>query len=412
MKVLLIKIFSFLIGLFIIISLIYYIYINRKIELFYNETTPPPATTPTPPPVSNDISKTITEGPNTITTTTFKYKEDNELNNNIIEIYKNKIISISSYYDNISITNLKWYDDDIDINKITSTDTKLPYFKFTNINDKPKSKPLPVNIGELIGPNAMDLVKDNKLKEFTAIFIIKINELKNENNILFEILGDTISIKNTQTNKDEYITSTININLIKKSINPNTFDIELIIGNITYNTTLIPPLINNIITSTYEYITLGLTYNKNKIVLILNENYISYKNLSNYDISLSATPIKINKENSINCNLYNFRFYNRVLSNDELSYIKAYSNYYIHGAYYKDEIIKKEKDKNEATIKALKIETDKQIASSTASASAINYVPKCSGGSCDIKEIPKLELSTNQSKDVLLPITKIFNSSS
>jgi len=296
MNLIFFKVFSFLIGLFITLFIINYINIeNKKHENF-------------------EIKKLTTE----------TFINNNNNNNNIQEIpHKNfKYMCISSFFDikQIGNTEGRWYD----------IDNKNNYFTFSKMINLKNNK---INIDGAKGAdlNGIELqglksfyyannINSNELTEFSIIMSLRINEIKEKNNIIFEMLGNTEEIKDK--NNINYTYSIININ-----IQPNTnnnYNFILTIGNNVYVGNI--NNINKTIIKNSDLLILGLIYTENEITFLINKEMYKYKTNKKFTIKLGSMPLIINKHGNINMELYNFTYYKSIIPINE--YLKFFKHNY------------------------------------------------------------------------------------
>jgi hypothetical protein len=307
----LIRIFGFFIGLLIALILISYLKINEPFTDISSILSTPKI-------------KALIE-----TTTSVPIINDND--DSIIPYKGYKFMCINTYNDTtkISMTDGKWYD----------IDTDDLYFKFEKlisldknyINKKIGSVGANINTIQLNGPESFYFANNNEnyeVKEFTMFMTIKIISTLNNNNILFELTGNTTTIDKLIP---KYTTSIININFINNQ--NNKYDIVLLIGDNIYK-----GLANDIdkdIVENSNYLIVGLYYKKDKIGLIFNNKIYEYENITKYEITLGSTPIIINKFGSFNMHLYNFIYYKTLFDFQYYDYFVRYNNYYLSGLHNK-----------------------------------------------------------------------------
>ena len=247
--------------------------------------------------------------------------------------YKYMCINTFNNLKNISNTERRWYE--IDLEKTTGIDdNKYHYFTYNNninliANDINKDGAVGANINtiELNGPKSFyfaNNVNSNEVSEFTMIISGKVKDITNQNNIIFEMTGNTETI-NPQTL--EYSTSLVNINIMKNV--KNNFDIIITIGKEVYK-----GLINNLdktnITNN-DLLVMCLVYTTSEINLYINKLKFTYKNTESFRVKLGSTPVIINKGGSINMDLYNFIYYKYAIPLDEINKLTKYSYYYLSG---------------------------------------------------------------------------------
>ena len=299
MNLFFLKVFSFLIGLFITLFIINYINIeNKKRENF-------------------EIKK--------LTKDTLVTNNSNNTNS-IQEIpYKNfKYMCISSFFDikQIGNTEGKWYDIDIDNKNNYFTFSKMINLKNNKINiDGAKGAHL--NGIELQGLKSFyyaNNINSNELTEFSIIMSLRINEIKEKNNIIFEMIGNTEEIINK--NNINYTYSIININ-IQQNTNDN-YNFILTIGNYVYSGNI--NNINKTIIRNSDLLIIGLIYTETEITFLINKEMYKYKTNKEFTIKLGSMPLIINKYGNINMELYNFTYYKSIIPINE--YLKFFKHNY------------------------------------------------------------------------------------
>lgn len=312
MKQIVIKVLGFFIGFFITLFLINYINItNKKIENFTVKT-------PTKEHYSNSRIK----------------DNDNEINNDyaLIPYQANKYMCINTFFDTKKISNAegRWYECDLPLDEYNDRNNNN-YFTYTkNINLKPNtinkngSYGADINTIQLNGPKSFyfaNNVNTNELNEFSMIMTLKILNIEAKNNILFELTGNTETI---DASAQQYTYSIININIITNE-NGN-YDFIIIIGNTEYKGN-----INNIdkdLIKNNDFIVFGFIYTKSEITFLINKQTYKYTTVNNFQITLSSTPVIINKYGSINMELYNFIYYKTIIP------IEEYLNCFKHNYHY------------------------------------------------------------------------------
>jgi len=325
----LIKIFGFFIGLFIALVLISYYKIN---EPFTDISVKIPSISQIPViPAISTITSVISSNIQSII-------DDND--DSIIPYKGYKFICINTYenINKIALNDGKWYD--IDNNSLYFKFDKLIKLEKNFVNKKIGAVGANIMNIQLNGPECFYFANNNEtyeLHEFTMFMTIKIISCLNNNNIIFEMTGNTIT-----TNKlnPTYTTNIININF--KILENKNYDIELLIGDKIYKG-LATNIDKDIVENT-DYLILGLYYKKDKIGLLFNNKIYEYENLTNFNITLGSTPIIINKTGSINMHLYNFVYYKTLFDFQYYDYLTRYNNYYLSGLNNK-ECIKLEESK-------------------------------------------------------------------
>lgn len=315
----LIKILGFFIGFFITIIVINYIYIDNnknksiqdliKIPNYYHIPT-----------IETFDNNTIKTEPKTET-------EMND-NNQLIPYKEYKFMCITTFYDIKQISNSqgKWFEceyktTNANANANTNTNSYFTYDKNINlksnsINDK-GAYGADISSVQLNGPRCYNFANNmntSELYEFSMLLTVKIKEITEKNNIIFEMIG----------NSNEYKISIVHINL---QLNENkNIDVILQIGDVIYN-----GLINNIdinIIKSGDFIVIGLIYSKKEVKFMLNKQVYKYENKNTFDITLGSTPLIINKKGIIDMELYNFIYYKSIIPS------KEYLNYFKHVYYY------------------------------------------------------------------------------
>lgn len=345
----LIKIFAFFIGLFIALIVISFSRVNEKFTDISSSLLTPLSTK-----IKAGIMKYIDNDDN-------DDKDDNNDNSDDAKLpYKGYKFMCINTYNNINKiveNDGKWYDIDSDINNIDYNYNN--YFKFSKIiklepnklNNKIGVKGADISSNELLGPSCFNFANNSEtyeLSEFTMFMTMKYLSCFNNNNILFEMTGNTTTVNYLIP---EYKTSIININII---LNENkNYKIQLVVGDNIYE----KPETNNIdkdIIENSNYFIIGLYYTKEKIGLIFNDKLYEYENKNTFKITLGSTPIIINKNKSLNMHLYNFVYYKSLFNFDDYDYLIRYNNYYISGLYNKEcTKIEDTEIKKDTTLKSL-----------------------------------------------------------
>ena len=310
-----IKILGFFIGLLLALLIIYYINIEiKKKEKFEVQT-----------PTTSGSSLTSSSSSSSYDST----------NTSIIP-YKNfKFMCINTFFDIKKISNSegRWYECELPISK-NNEPNEHHYFTY-NTSIKLKQNTInnngaygaDLNLIQLNGPkcyNFANNIQTNELTEFTVLFTIKIKTVTSKNNIIFEMTGNTTSVNLV---KPEYTTSIVNINF--KINDNNNYDIILTIGNIVYSGR-IDNIDKNIITNG-DFIVIGLTYTKDNIQFMLNKQVYTYKTNNVFTITLGSTPLIINKNGTMDLELFNFVYYKSVIPLDEYNNFNKHNYYYLSG---------------------------------------------------------------------------------
>ena len=311
MNLFFIKLFGFLIGLFITLFIIEYYDIKRKdIETFETKPIIPSSNIPVIIP-NND--------------------------NSLIPYKLYKFMCINTFYDITKIDNIlnRWYECDLDKkiinNIITNENQYFTYDKIINIipntinNDGAYGAD--INGIELRGPKSFyfaNNIETNELSEFTVLMSIKIKDITQKNNILFELAGNTETINK---DKPSYLISIVNVNI---SINKdNNYNFIITIGDSIYS-----GAIDNIEKSTLknnDFIVIGLIYTSSEISFFINKQVYKYKTKENFKVKLGSMPFIINKKGLMNFHLYSFVYYKSALPSNEYLLFLKHNYYFLSG---------------------------------------------------------------------------------
>lgn len=307
MNLLFIKIFSFFVGLFITLFIINYNNIqNKKIENFKIEKL-------------SNINNS--------------YNGNSSNSVQIIPHNNYKYMCISTYFDskNIANTEGRWYD-------ITNSSNynQNQYFTFdkminlkTNKINSDGARGGDLNGIELRGQKSFyyaNNITTNELTEFSMVMSLRISDITNPNNIIFEMTGNTEEIKSTNSNPS-YTYSMVNINIQPNS--NNNYNFIITIGNNIYSGNI--NNINRTLIRNTDILVLGLIYSKTEITFLINKEMYKYPTITNFIIKLGSAPVIINKNGLINMELYNFTYYKSILPiNEYLSFFK-HNYYYLSG---------------------------------------------------------------------------------
>ena len=327
MNIFLIKLFVFLIGLFITLFIIDYYDISRKkIETFETKPIIP-----------------LTNQPMIMPTSQSSIPDENKtkqiINNEASYIPYNsfKYMCINTYFDITKINNIlnRWYECDLDNNILNKINTnEKHYFTFDKIvNVKQNtinengSYGADINGVELRGPKCFyfaNNIDTNELTEFTILMSIKIKDITSKNNIIFELAGNTETINK---DKPKYLISIVNINIcINKE---NNYDFIITIGDSIYS-----GAIDNIEKATLknnDFIVIGLIYTNSEITFMINKQIYKYKTKESFKVKLGSTPLIINKQGLMNLHLYSFVFYKTALPSNEYLLFLKHNYYYLSG---------------------------------------------------------------------------------
>jgi len=215
------------------------------------------------------------------------------------DIIIKKYMIISTDVNNISISDQKWYDDRIDMNKINIDDNNNNlYFTFDNIIKKNGTSPVNINGITLKGPQSINFANNDKylLNECSIFLTLKFNELtntKNNKNVLFLLSDDSISIIILN---NENSTSTVNI----------------IVGDKVHSHPELTNIKNDKITS-IDVNMIGLIVSNSKIIFYFNNNSYTFDNNLTKPITLGTNNIIINKDGGLDVLFYNFIYYKNAV---------------------------------------------------------------------------------------------------
>lgn len=317
MKLLVIRILGFFIGFFITLFIINYLNIEKKkIEKF--ELNVP-------------SKETYINSKSTYISTS---------NVEVIPYINYKYMCINTYYDMHKISNSegRWYESDLIKTKNISDTNEYQYFIFNKTID---FKPNRINSNGAYGANLNEIelrgpkcfyfannIITNQLKEFSMILTMKINQINNDNNILFEMIGNTEVISRRHESPID-MPSKVNINIKKNE--ENNFDFDLTIGNLVYHGNIMN--IDKDIILNSDFLTIGFIYSATDIKIYINRQLYRYtpEGSMNFTVKLGSMPIVINKLGSINMELYNFIYYKSVLPDEEYLNMFKYNYYYLSG---------------------------------------------------------------------------------
>lgn len=317
MNNIIIKILGFLIGLFTTLAIINYFDIkNKKIEKFE---------------LSENLNSKVSIS-----------NIQQNINNNedaFIPYHSYKFMCINTFFDITKIDNNtnRWYECDLLKEKYDLIfNNENHYFTFdkiinvkSNSINKNGAYGADLNSIELRGPKSFYFANDiekNELNEFTILMSIKIKDITSNNNILFELTGNT-EIINDENNKPRYSISIVNINI--KLNNKKNYDFIITIGDNVYsgeiNNIELANLKNN------DFIILGLIYTNTDITFLLNKQIFKYTNKDSFKVKLGSTPLILNKQGTLNFHLYSFVFYKIALPSSEYLLFFKHNYYYLSG---------------------------------------------------------------------------------
>lgn len=298
MKVFIIKFLGFLIGFFITIIIINYISINNKKQIIEKYQT-------------SEISTT-----NSIVTT--------------IQNSENKYMAINSFTDKIKIDENRWYEKDLTLPLTINSINDNKYFTYTgkielvqNSINTESVKGAKLDGIQLNGPNSYYFANNpvnSELNSFSIYFAGKFKGSTKNNNILFEMIGNTESIN--YPDEIKYAQSIVSLNLFKNQ--NNNFDIIITIGNVVYK-----GLINNIdkaVIINNDVINFYLTYSSTELIFGINKQIYKYSIDTNaFKVKLGSTSIIINKGGNLNMDLYLFVYYKSVISFTDVQQLVKYT---------------------------------------------------------------------------------------
>jgi len=284
MKVFIFKFLAFLIGFFITIIIINYITVENK---------------------KNIIEKYETSPTVPIITT--------------VQNSQNKFMAINSFIDKIKVDENRWYETDLTLPLVANSINDNKYFTYTgnlelvqNTINSESVKGAKLDGIQLNGPNSYyfaNNLSNNELNSFSIYFAGKFKGSSQNNNILFEMIGNTETIN--YPNEIKYAQSIVSLNLFKNQ--NNNFDIIITIGNVVYK-----GLINNIdraVIINNDVISFYLTYSPTELIFGINKQIYKYSvDTSAFKVKLGSTPIIINKGGNLNMDLYLFVYYKSVIS--------------------------------------------------------------------------------------------------
>lgn len=320
-----IKVLGFLIGFFITLFLISYVNLQKKkLEKFELKT-------PTKEAYMNSQSTS---------------KQPTEIK--VLPYKSYRYMHISTYNDTSKISNSqgRWYENDLKTSSYEPKYNIYHYFTYDKtINLKPNTISkngaygADINTIQLNGPKSFYYANNydtNELNEFSMVMSCKIKSFHSSNNIIFEMTGNTESLKRTDNGNEiiTYVPSVINVN-IQPTVTGN-YNFILTVGNVEYKGN-----INNIDKSLIintDLLMLGLIYTNSEITFLINKQTFKYPTTKNFTLTLGSRPVTINKEGRINMELYNFIYYKTILPVDEYLNIYTYNFYYLSGV---NEVIRK-----------------------------------------------------------------------
>lgn len=249
--------------------------------------------------------------------------------------YDKNFMVLTTFNQGEKITNneMKWYDNNIDIDSILKTDyNKGVYFTISNttplIDDKiiPLAKGANIQNVSLSGPAALYFANNTKdtfnISEFTIIFMIKLVSLSG-NSTLFEVLCNT-SVTD-EYDDPVYIPQAISMNVIRKSA--NMVNIDIIFGSHKYTINDID--INVLVNDTIHLI--SLSYNSTNLFVIVDSNMYTFDLVVRENITLGPLPMVINKNGELNAVMYAFAYYKKALSTVEITSFQQYIHFNLSG---------------------------------------------------------------------------------
>lgn len=395
MNIILSKFLGFLIGFFILVTILSYLKKKNYIENFKNES-------------SYNIIESFTDNTSSEISTDYS----------ILPLLNKKYMCISTFKNKISLNDQKWYDDDVDL---TNLNINIPnnnlYFNFNNLlqtipNDtKQGSSSISIKNVTLKGPLAFNFANNDnfELTNCSIFFTLKINATTpNSNNILFEMLADT-----NVTSNGIYMPVSIVINIIDNGNNTSTINIT--IGNILYTNSDLTNISNKTI-SDISVNLIGLIISNTDIIFLFNNNIYNFKNTYTDKIILGTNNIIINKNGNIDANLYNFLYYKYTLLITDIPNIKSYNNYYISGLSAASQLAR-QKDSQINDLKNQKKEKENQIKELQNQINIISNTPititnattKCPITNNNTIKIDPLILPTETRKSLKNILNEIYN---
>lgn len=236
----------------------------------------------------------------------------------------------------ISNNESRWYDDDIDKEKISLTDyNKGLYFTLNNTVSFEKDKLINAVKGanllnvQMLGPVALYFSNKNIspyiLSEFTLLFMLKFKEI-NGNATLFEMLCNTSVIDSKNNNRQPiYIPNIVSIDIIKS--NTTQIHIEITFGSKKYS---IPQIDKNLLINDNINL-LGLVLNEKYLDFIINNKTYRFNLNDQETLTLGSQPIIINKFGELNIIMYSMAYYKKTLSSDDITDYVKYNQHYFTG---------------------------------------------------------------------------------
>jgi len=228
---------------------------------------------------------------------------------------------------------LKWYEQNINIQNIVKTDyNEGSHFSLNNpvllVNDPslPYAKGAKLNNSVLTGPLALFFANDLKtflLTEFTIIYMMKFIDIS-EDVSLFEMIGNT---KSQDSAINDYVYQAISI--VIKSIDTNFIHIVLTFGSEVF---VIREINKSSLTNDSIHI-IALNYHKSELNLSIDGRQYKFDKTQQF-LSLGSLPVVINSSLGIDGVLYAFAYYKKSLSNIEILAFKQFMNHYLLGAEY------------------------------------------------------------------------------
>ena len=253
----------------------------------------------------------------------------------ILPAYDDNFMLLTTFNkgENVSNNEMKWYDNNIDIDSILKTDyNKGIYFNLSNtismVDDKVMSLAKGVSIRNvsLSGPAALYFANNTKntffITDFTIIFMVKFVNISN-NSTLFEILCNT-SVTN-EYDDPVYTPQVISMNVIR--VTENIVNIDVIFGSYKYTIKDID--INVLINDTIHLI--SLSYDSSNLFVIIDNNMYTFELAKQENITLGPLPITINKNGELNCILYSFAYYKKSLSTADIASFQQYIHHNLSG---------------------------------------------------------------------------------
>ena len=230
---------------------------------------------------------------------------------------------------NVSNNELKWYDNFLDMTTVLKTDyNKGIYFTLNSpvsfVNDEllPYSKGADLSHTSLTGPTALYFANDDKtfmLTEFSVTFMMKVKSLTKTHTI-FEMLC------NTRTEATHsFVPQAVALSITR--VNDTQINFIITVGSSSFT---IEDIDHNTIINDVMH-TITLTYDNTKINVFIDNREYSHTPEKIEEITLGSTPVIINKGPELDCILYGFAYYKKVLKKEDIVDFQKYITYYLSG---------------------------------------------------------------------------------